>query len=131
MMCMKHLLTLQQAFDSMTEFLTLYWEETGSEDLANLLSDMNTNIWTDGSTADPAIWGDWENAVLQVLQASERKMNIDEGFEAMKKFLEKWYGFTKSDDIAFILSGMGMDPAFREDWEKGVQEVLQKNKKDC
>jgi hypothetical protein len=30
----------------------------------------------------------------------------------MVKFLEKWHEFTKSDDIAFLLSGMGMDPAF-------------------
>lgn len=42
----------------------------------------------------------------------------------MRKFLEKWYEFTKSDDIAFILSGMGMDPAFYEDWKKAIEEVL-------
>lgn len=60
----------------------------------------------------------------------EKKISIDEGFDAVKEFLEKWYGFTKSDDIAFMLSGMEIDPAFREDWEKAVQEVLTKNKKN-
>lgn len=58
-----------------------------------------------------------------------RRITVDEGFDAVKKFLNKWYGFTKSDDIAFMLSGMGMDPAFRQDWEQAVEEVLQVNKK--
>jgi len=58
----------------------------------------------------------------------EKKITINEGFEGMRKFLEKWHRFTKSDDIAFILSGMGMDPAFYEDWEKAVEEVLNKKK---
>ena len=40
------------------------------------------------------------------------KITVNEGFFVMAKFLEKWYKFTKSDDIAFILSGMNMDPAF-------------------
>ena len=42
----------------------------------------------------------------------------------MRKFLEKWYGFTKSDDLAFMLSGMDMDPAFMQDWIKAVEIVL-------
>jgi len=60
----------------------------------------------------------------------EKKITANEGFRAMIKFLEKWYGFTKSDDIAFLLSGMNMDPAFLQDWVESVDEVLreQKNK---
>ena len=46
----------------------------------------------------------------------EKRITVEEGFCAMTKFLEKWYGFTKSNDIAFILSGMNMDPAFLQDW---------------
>jgi hypothetical protein len=53
-----------------------------------------------------------------------KTLTVEEGFEAVKKFLDKWYGFTKSDDIAFMLSGMGMDPAFYQDWQQAVQEVL-------
>jgi hypothetical protein len=60
----------------------------------------------------------------------EKKITVDEGFRAMLKFLEKWYGFTKSDDIAFILSGMSMDPAFLQDWIRSVDEVLKETKKD-
>ena len=46
-------LTIREAFDAMTDFLTVYWEQTDSEDIANLLSDMNTELWSDSSTADP------------------------------------------------------------------------------
>lgn len=56
-------------------------------------------------------------------------MTCDEAFQAMTKFLEKWYEFTKSDDIAFILSGMEMDLAFYEDWVKAVNSVLKETNK--
>lgn len=59
----------------------------------------------------------------------EKKITTNEGFCAMAKFLEKWYGFTKSDDIAFILSGMSMDPAFLQDWVESIDIVLADQKK--
>lgn len=58
----------------------------------------------------------------------ERKITVDEGFCAVSKFLEKWYAFTKSNDIAFILSGMSMDPAFFQDWVESVDAVLKEVK---
>ena len=58
----------------------------------------------------------------------EKEITVDEGFCAMVKFLEKWYAFTKSDDIAFILSGMRMDPAFLQDWVESVGTVLKEAK---
>lgn len=58
----------------------------------------------------------------------EKKITIEEGFCAMVKFLEKWYEFKKSDDIAFLLSGMNMDPAFLQDWVESVDKVLKESK---
>jgi hypothetical protein len=58
----------------------------------------------------------------------EKKITVNEGFYAMGKFLEKWYAFTKSDDIAFVLSGMNMDPAFLQDWVEAVDAVLKEAK---
>jgi hypothetical protein len=60
----------------------------------------------------------------------KKGITIDEGFCAMVKFLEKWYAFTKSDDIAFILSGMKMDPAFLQDWVEAVDAVLKEAKQN-
>ena len=58
----------------------------------------------------------------------EKRITIDEGFCAAIKFLEKWYAFKKSEDIAFILSGMSMDPAFLQDWVESVDAVLKESK---
>ena len=58
----------------------------------------------------------------------EKKITVNEGFRAMVKFLEEWYVFTKSDDIAFILSGMDIDPAFFQDWVESIEMVLKKAK---
>jgi len=59
----------------------------------------------------------------------EKRITIDEGFFAMIKFLEKWQELTKSDDIAFLLSGMSMDPAFLQDWAESVDMVLKAKEK--
>ena len=59
-----------------------------------------------------------------------KKLTIDEGFMALRKFLEKWYGFTNSKDIAFILSGMDMDPAFLQDWIESVNEIVKEEKNE-
>ncbi|HJZ23975.1 MAG TPA: hypothetical protein VJ201_05950 [Candidatus Babeliales bacterium] len=58
----------------------------------------------------------------------EKRITVDEGFCAVIKFLEKWHEFTKSDDIAFLLSGMSMDPAFLQDWVESVGIVLEEAK---
>jgi hypothetical protein len=58
----------------------------------------------------------------------EKKITVHEGFFAMIKFLEKWYEFKKSDDIAFLLSGMSMDPAFFQDWIESIDVVLKESK---
>jgi hypothetical protein len=54
----------------------------------------------------------------------EKKITIKQGFLAMEKFLIKWYGFIKSDDIQFLLGGMDLDPAFWEDWIEAIETVL-------
>ena len=65
------MLTIREAFDVMIDFLTMYWQKTGSDEIANFLSDMNADLWEDGSTADPAIWGEWED-LIHLLQQLTR-----------------------------------------------------------
>ena len=55
--------------------------------------------------------------------------------ETMKKFLEKYYHRTASDDVGSLLGDLQMlqdgitaDPAAWNDWIHCIQEVLQKNK---
>lgn len=52
----------------MREFLEVYYEDTGSEDIADVLSDTQLNLWKDGGTADPAAWSEWLKCVEKVIK---------------------------------------------------------------
>jgi len=54
---MKEELSKLEAFKSMFAFLQKYYEQTRSDDVGSLLSEMH--LLEDGSTADPAAWEDW------------------------------------------------------------------------
>ena len=56
------------AFDSMRAFLEAYWERglRNDEGLGSLLANLNRSVWADRSTADPAMWQDWKDAVALI-----------------------------------------------------------------
>lgn len=58
---MRENLTQKQAFLAMTMFLETYFRQTQADDIGGLLGSMA--LLEDGSTADPAIWHDWQYAV--------------------------------------------------------------------
>ncbi|CAN5378835.1 hypothetical protein BH11PSE5_BH11PSE5_21380 [soil metagenome] len=60
------------AFDAMRAFLEAYWERGLKSDdgLASLLSNLNRSVWADHSTADPAMWRDWKDAVARIRNAA-------------------------------------------------------------
>jgi hypothetical protein len=63
------MLTEEQAFDAMRQFLTAFWERGGSNpnsELADLVSWIGRDVWAGGGTNDPAQWGDWLAAVRTV-----------------------------------------------------------------
>jgi hypothetical protein len=62
-----------------------------------------------------------------------------EAFQAMVKFLEKYYQATKSDDIGSLLGGMDQsfwndgrifDPALRDDWMEAIDGLLKEKSKN-
>ncbi|MBO6767536.1 MAG: hypothetical protein JJ901_04415 [Erythrobacter sp.] len=61
-----------EAFDAMIAFIRAYWELRGksSDDIANLLSNIDRNVWANGVPGDPASWGDWQIAVSSVLRTN-------------------------------------------------------------
>ena len=57
------LLTFEQAYRAMFDFLQLNWERGKSEELAMLLGSMD--LLPDGRPADPALWADWKKICEQ------------------------------------------------------------------
>ena len=54
-------LTLKEASAAMFEVLKSRYKQTRSDELGGMLGEMS--LLPDGSTADPAIWGDWLKCV--------------------------------------------------------------------
>lgn len=63
----QQLLTSRQAYLVMFEFLRQYYQRGESDEIGNLLS--NLSLLANGSSADPAQWGDWEIALSRVREA--------------------------------------------------------------
>ena len=109
---MENKITVRQAFDAMTDFLTIYWKKTGSDEVACLLSDMDMNIFGDGNqTADPAIWGEWIGCVNEVTHTEHADtLTVLQAFQAMGKFLEQYIPFnTPSEAVDVLKNGVRID----------------------
>jgi len=63
-------LTLEEAYCAMFFFLEKWYEMTGSDDIGGLLGSLDWTIWSDAFPIDPAVWGDWLNAVKKMKNSS-------------------------------------------------------------
>lgn len=54
-------LSFQEAYLAMYEFLIELYQRTQSDELGSLLGDLS--LLEDGTTVDPAAWGDWLRCV--------------------------------------------------------------------
>ena len=60
-------LSSRQAYLAMFEFLRRHYDRGPTDEIGGLLGSLS--LMADGSTADPALWPDWEAAVTSVLAA--------------------------------------------------------------
>ena len=67
-------LSKREAYLAMFSFLEQRYDMTKSDELGALLGSMS--LLRDGGTADPAIWEDWCQAVLQA-QTDDVKADLD------------------------------------------------------
>lgn len=87
-------INLLVGFDAMRAFLRARWEEDEkqSDDLANLLSNMNRNVWRNTQPLDIAQWSDWLDAVLSVWPDLEdvksTRREIEEDHKKLRRILE-------------------------------------------
>ena len=129
-----------QAFNAMVDFFIDYYKRTLSGDLRIL---MEVICFLSDSSADQAVWTDWNNAAKKALQKQTIKKPLDatmekrltelQAFNAMVKFLEEYYKKTSSDFMGGLLGGLlftvdggTADPAFWEDWGIAIKKILQK-----
>lgn len=112
-------LTYQQALFAAFTLLADLYDQTKSDPLRELISDMNPFIFADHTPADPATWSDWVNCA----KAIQGDGNLTDGaiFEALVSFLrydEKEYGY-QSDWILKELQ----TPAYQKRWEQLLEKV--------
>jgi len=127
-----------QSFNAMVDFLIYYYQRTLSGDL-NKLSDIICSF--PKNPIDQVAWSDWNNAAEKALQKQaiqkpvdetmERRLTELQAFNAMVKFLEKYYKETASDfmggllgALLFLPDGDTFDPAFWEDWGIAIKKIL-------
>jgi len=63
-------LTLEQAYCAMFFFLEKWYKMTNSDDIGGLLGSLDWTIWSDAFPIDPAVWGDWLEAVKKMKSSS-------------------------------------------------------------
>lgn len=65
---MEKQLTYLEAFHCMREFLEIYYNNTKSDDVGDILSATQLTLWKDGGTADPACWEEWLECIEKVIK---------------------------------------------------------------
>ncbi|RKH52647.1 hypothetical protein D7Y23_05985 [Corallococcus sp. AB050B] len=65
---MKDVLTIQEAYAAMYEYLQALYSVSPSDELGGLLGSMS--LLDDGTPADPAVWADWVLAVRKARQGT-------------------------------------------------------------
>lgn len=73
---MENKLTDLQAFYAMRFFLEKYYEETHSDDVGSLLSELQF-FEKERETADPAAWGEWMECINKVLSEKDKQFEPD------------------------------------------------------
>jgi len=92
-------LTKLQAFNAMVKLAEGYYKETASDFMGGLLGSLL--FLSDGVTADPAFWSEWDDAINKVLQNQNSEKYVDEvlgisvtesqAFKAMVQFFKDYY----------------------------------------
>jgi len=135
----KRTYTKIQSFNAMVNFLIHYYQRTLSGDLSKL-SDIICSF--PENPIDQAAWIDWNNGVKKTLQKQDTEKPIDETMEkrltelqaynAMIKFLDKYYEETSADFVDLIRGAMSFLPdgdtilcTYWIDWDIAVKKILQ------
>ena len=112
-------ITKKEAYKVMLIFLDDLYKKTKSDDIGGLLGGFS--LLSDGSTADPAAWTDWDN-ILQKENIDEL-LNIKQIIISIKdffKFHKEKFGF----DLDIAINEFDDISSNKEQFEKYVENIL-------
>ncbi|MBP3459518.1 MAG: hypothetical protein J6K58_09930 [Lachnospiraceae bacterium] len=97
-------MTIQNAYLTISNILNDYYlKESKNDSLVSLLSDMDTNIFSDGEPADIATYEDWYNVVKGYEQNNEIKnQDINLGLTDFLIYYQKEFGHDFEKVIKYI-----------------------------
>lgn len=125
--CMTIKLTARQAFDAMINFLERYYEKTASNQINNLLSDMDMNTWGNGNeTADPALWEDW----IECINGKD-SLTLEGAYQSVAKFVSMRYSLQPDEHIVTLINDIHQSKIersrstfFWKEWINSVNKIL-------
>lgn len=128
---MTQTISLMQGLLAMQNVLIYNYRKKSSDDIASLCGDLE--IRCGGGTADPAAWNDWMRAIQATQGKVLETLTWEQGFDAMRAFLEGYYSRTTSEDVAVLLeemkkldNGEFANPNIYNQWLNGLAEALKK-----
>lgn len=118
-------LTSLQALRVASTFLDDYYQKTLSDDLGSLLGDIS--LLSDDTTADPAAWSDWNDALEKVLVIRQH-ISEQDAFLAMIRFLEEYTKRISSSEIDQLIDNLKITDDETNDvwkhWTDSIKLVL-------
>jgi hypothetical protein len=108
------LLTCHQAYIKMFYFLDYCYDNIEVDDLGGLLGSMNPFLFAGEIPIDDKIMLDWL-AITKCLEA-EKKLNVDEAFEALIIFLMKQKQNFKLEKIDFLCERIKNSNTYKSKW---------------
>jgi len=138
-------LTIDEAYDAMVDYLDKYYDRTNSADIGDCVSDLL--LWADGKSFDAAVQEDWKESVDKILKqnsAQSKQVNnsqeqakiltLHEAYNAMIGYLEGFCERTNSneirtllDDMHLLINGISTNPAAFIEWKESVDKILKQN----
>jgi len=115
-------MNLRQAFIAAYYYLEVYYNETISEDILDIISSMNPFLWADGGSADPAAEHDWIEVAKNIMTGDQ--MDSQQAFQVMYeyvKFFKTEFGFDFDRIMEGLLKKTHNDP----EWLKCVAAAVE------
>jgi hypothetical protein len=105
-------LTVQQAYYAVFNAFDTIYDRDKNDSLGCLLSSMSPNIFVGCTSADPAVWLDWENCVKSITKADI--LTPEQAHQSIISFLELYvseFGY----ELTWLIEEL-QEPSKKKEW---------------